>query len=182
MKDLVTRFFDNASKLSDHLAVVEDCRQITYGELGVLVKKIAAEIEKYGAQPRVIIYLHQGYDAYAAMIATLLAGGYYTPINMKAPLQRHLDVFSRIVECGYIGTVSLLEKGGDIVGEKQQEADATYCKRRKAEQSEITLKELTEESTEYLYNKIRMLEDPYPNAFIRTKDNKKLFIKMAEIA
>ena len=94
MKDSVTRFFDNVSKLSGHLAVVEDCRQITYGELGVLVKKIAAEIEKYGAQPRVVIYLHQGYDAYAAMIATLLAGGYYTPIKMGAPLQRHLDVFS----------------------------------------------------------------------------------------
>ena len=27
---------------------------------------------------------------------------------------------------------------------------------------------------EYLYNKIRMLQDPYPNAYIVTKDNKKL--------
>ena len=34
---------------------------------------------------------------------------------------------------------------------------------------------------QYLYNKIRMLQDPYPNAYIVTKDNKKLFIKKAEI-
>ena len=33
----------------------------------------------------------------------------------------------------------------------------------------------------YLYNKIRMLTGPYPNAFIRTIDNKRLVIKEAVI-
>ena len=34
---------------------------------------------------------------------------------------------------------------------------------------------------EYLYNKIRMLANPYPNAFIRTADGKKLMITSAHI-
>ena len=43
-------------------------------------------------------------------------------------------------------------------------------------ESEITLAELKNESLKYIYNKIRMLDDPYPNAYIKLKD-KKLFIK-----
>ena len=45
--------------------------------------------------------------------------------------------------------------------------------------SEITLKELRTKSGLFLINKIRMLQDPYPNPYIRTKDNKKLIIKKA---
>ena len=37
-------------------------------------------------------------------------------------------------------------------------------------------KELQNSSAEYLNNKIRMLNDPYPNAYIKTADGKKLFI------
>jgi tRNA(Ile)-lysidine synthase TilS/MesJ len=33
----------------------------------------------------------------------------------------------------------------------------------------------------YLYNKIRMLEYPYPNAYIKTIDGKKILIKLAEL-
>ena len=47
--------------------------------------------------------------------------------------------------------------------------------------SEIKIDELINSSSEELYNKICSLEDPYPNAFIKTKDNKKLLFKFVEI-
>jgi len=47
--------------------------------------------------------------------------------------------------------------------------------------SELTIEELSEESAEYLYNKIRMLQDPYPNPYIKTKDGKRLIINSATI-
>ena len=47
--------------------------------------------------------------------------------------------------------------------------------------SEITIKELTESNAEYLFNKIRMLADPYPNAYFKTNDGKKLVILKARI-
>ena len=89
------------------------------------------------------------------------------------------DIFNRIEGLGYKGTMQFLDEPAE--GVKQIEEDATYFKRRTEQQSEITLDELKRESAEYLYNKIRMLGDPYPNAFIRTRDNKKLLIKFSEI-
>lgn len=53
-----------------------------------------------------------------------------------------------------------------------QPIEGTVYKRRKPEESEITLKELESKSAEELYNKIRALQDPYPNAFIQTSKGK----------
>ena len=47
--------------------------------------------------------------------------------------------------------------------------------------SEITIQELSSKDGEYLYNKIRMLQDPYPNAFFKTADNKILKFKLVEL-
>ena len=89
------------------------------------------------------------------------------------------DIFSRIEEAGVRLTINLLDSGLNPAA--QNHAEATYCKRRTPEDSEITLEELSVSKASYLYNKIRMLGDPYPNAFIRTVDGKRLLIKDAEI-
>jgi methionyl-tRNA formyltransferase len=99
----------------------------------------------------------------------------------KFSLSGHMeDIFSRIIKLGYKGTMKFLKSSS--VGVEQKEDDATYCKRRDESQSEITLDELTNKSAEYLYNKIRMLEDPYPNAFIMSKNGRKILIKKAELS
>ena len=89
------------------------------------------------------------------------------------------DIFNRIEEIGYQGTMQFLTN--PIEGLKQIEEDATYFSRRKKDQSEITPKELNEQSSEYIYNKIRMLQHPYPNAYIKASDGKKIFITKAHI-
>ena len=66
-------------------------------------------------------------------------------------------------------------------GKPQKEEDATIYKRRKPEDSELTIDELLNSTSEELFNKICSLEDPYPNAFIKTKDHKKLLFKYVEI-
>lgn len=89
------------------------------------------------------------------------------------------DIFKRMTQIGTKLTIQLLEEGFFPV--EQDEKLATYYKRLSPDKSEITLKELEEESSLYLYNKIRMLQDPYPNAFIRTVDKKKLLLKIVAI-
>ena len=89
------------------------------------------------------------------------------------------DIFRRLEIIGYELTADIIKNGLKPV--RQTEDDVSHFSRRSPDQSEITLKELEEESAEYLYNKIRMLQDPYPNPFIRTRDGKKLLIKKAEI-
>jgi methionyl-tRNA formyltransferase len=89
------------------------------------------------------------------------------------------EIFTRIEESGVRLTQDILNNG--MVPMPQDHSKATYCKRRSPRDSEISLEELKEKDAEYLYNKIRMLADPYPNAFIRTVDGKRLTIKVAEI-
>ena len=92
----------------------------------------------------------------------------------------HLEeIFERITAIGLELTLDILEHG--FVRTIQDDSQASYCKRRTPEESEITIEELMNAKSSYLYNKIRMLEDPYPNAFIRTADGMRLVIKKAEI-
>lgn len=89
------------------------------------------------------------------------------------------EIFCRIDKIGAQLTLQILRDGLNPV--PQDHARATFCKRRKPEDSEITMAELQGRDAKYLYNKIRMLADPYPNAFIRTIDGKKLLIKLADV-
>ena len=60
--------------------------------------------------------------------------------------------------------------------QRKQKGKKSYYKRRNPKQSE--LKSLNH-SKEYIYNFIRMLSDPYPNAFIKI-GNKKITFKSAK--
>lgn len=90
-------------------------------------------------------------------------------------LDGHLeDIFKSMEDIGFRLTLDLIENG--LHPWSQGKVGISYCKRRRPDESEITLDELTGKSSKYLHNKIRMLADPYPNAFIKTIDGKKLFI------
>ena len=86
-------------------------------------------------------------------------------------------ILENITKIGIILTKQILTDG--FIRTAQKHSHATYCKRRKPQDSEITIRELQTCNGDYLYNKVRMLEDPYPNAYIITADNKKLIIKHA---
>jgi len=89
------------------------------------------------------------------------------------------DIFSRIEVLGCEMTRNLLDNGFERL--PQDSSKATFCKRRIPDDSEITFEELRLKPAEYLYNKIRMLASPYPNAYIRTSDGKRLMIDSAYI-
>tara|TARA_Y100000592_G_scaffold70189_1_gene109192 strand:+ start:5705 stop:6340 length:636 start_codon:yes stop_codon:yes gene_type:complete len=89
------------------------------------------------------------------------------------------DIFKRITKIGLKLTKNILNNGFER--KKQDESKASYFKRRTPSESEISFTELMNESGDYLHNKIRMLQDPYPNAFIKTSDGRKLKIKLTEL-
>ena len=89
------------------------------------------------------------------------------------------DIFERIEVLGFELTHEIFLNGLKVYAQNNKKA--TYCRRRLPSQSEITLDELENQSAQYLHNKIRMLQAPYPNAFIKTRDGKKLLIKCSEI-
>ena len=90
-----------------------------------------------------------------------------------------LSIFKQIEEVGFRLTLKVISDG--LKPEPQNHANSTYFKRRKETDSEITIEELTGNTSEFLFNKIRMLADPYPNAYIKTNDGKRLVILDARI-
>jgi methionyl-tRNA formyltransferase len=87
-------------------------------------------------------------------------------------------IFNNIEFIGveYINKIIIDYKNKKMVSYKQDDSKSTYCKRRKESDSEINIEEILNNGPVYLYNKIRSLNDPYPNAFIRCKNGKKLFL------
>jgi len=91
-------------------------------------------------------------------------------------LQRNLslegtlnDIFSQMIKNDYEMIVKILQ---GKFKKRKQSGRPTYFKRRKPEDSE--LKNLNH-SKKFIYNFIRMLSDPYPNAFLKVGDKKMVF-------
>ena len=66
--------------------------------------------------------------------------------------------------------------------EAQDDSLATYFRRRRVDQSEITAEDFKSLPAVQIYNKIRALSDPYPNAFIVCNDGRRVFFKDADIS
>jgi len=112
-------------------------------------------------------------------INEIIDGGdiiYQSKLSLKGSLN---DIFIRMSKIGFSATQKILNSK-KIKQKKQNHSKATYYNRRKPEESEITIKELKESSLVYIFNKLRMLADPYPNPFIKIK-KKKLIIKSFKI-
>lgn len=94
------------------------------------------------------------------------------------------DIFNRIADIGSVGLNEILNYiiiNNKIEAKEQNHSESTYFKRRKPEQSEIKIEDLQNSTAEQIYNKIRALQDPYPNAYILCKDGTKLYIQQAKI-
>ncbi len=89
------------------------------------------------------------------------------------------EILARIADVGLELTLNFFRDGLNPVPQKEE--DATIYPRRKPEDSELTIEELQGRPAEYLYNKVRMLQSPYPSAFLRTSDGKKLCIRDVHI-
>ena len=84
------------------------------------------------------------------------------------------SIFDRITNIGIELTKHIISHGFDLI--PQDHNLATFFKRRKPSESEITQEELLTKPASYLHNKIRMLQDPYPNAYIVCADGSKLYL------
>jgi methionyl-tRNA formyltransferase len=89
------------------------------------------------------------------------------------------EIFDRMTKIGILLTKKMLEK--KYKDKKQIKSNHKIYKRLLPKDSEITIKDLQNKNSNYLYNKIRMLSDPYPNVFIKLKDGKRLIIKEAKL-
>lgn len=85
------------------------------------------------------------------------------------------DIFNRIINTGFELSLDLLKNFPNIQT-IDQKGNPTYFTRRSPNESIITIEDIKNNSANHLHNKIRALQDPYPNAYIKCGDGKKLFI------
>ena len=85
------------------------------------------------------------------------------------------EIFERIVKIGTEDTIKILTdiQNGKAKTYKQIESKATTFKRRNPKESEI--KNFKTITARQAYNFIRALADPYPNAYIKCKNGRKLY-------
>ena len=100
---------------------------------------------------------------------------YQSYISLNGKLD---DIFKNIELIGIrdINKIITDYKNNQIVTYKQDDSKSTFYKRRNESESEINIEEILNNEPVYLYNKIRSLNDPYPNAYIRCKNGGKLFL------
>jgi methionyl-tRNA formyltransferase len=113
------------------------------------------------------------------LTAFIMDGGIDTGdilIQENLSLEGHLkDIFNRISKLSYRMVVKIIE--GKYSAKKQEGKGSKY-RRRKPEESELKTRDM-EKPLEWIYDFIRMLEDPYPNAFI-VVGAKKIAFKKAD--
>jgi D-alanine--poly(phosphoribitol) ligase subunit 1 len=106
LPDVVDRFLSCAAAQPDAPAVVARGRALSYAALERRVRCFAARLAGLD-EPRVLIALPQGADAYAAMLAAGLAGGYYTPLNLAAPFEKLRRIAAQLQPNAIIGGVEI---------------------------------------------------------------------------
>jgi len=103
------------------------------------------------------------------------------PFSLNGNLK---DIFRRIVDVGQYGIrrlIKQIDSPSTLQGAAQDKKEATYFKRRTPDMSEIKVEDLLNCSAKQIYNKIRALQDPYPNAYIVCGDGSKLYLQYAEV-
>jgi methionyl-tRNA formyltransferase len=106
---------------------------------------------------------------------------YQVPIQLDGELS---DIFAKIINVSYPVICSIIRDynvNKVLNGVPQNHDIATSLKRRTKKMSEIYVTDFEQYTAIQLYDKIRSLQDPYPNAFIRCKDDTILYITKAKI-
>ena len=103
-------------------------------------------------------------------------GGVYLKESLSLKGDSMQDIFLNIQTSSIILFNKFLDAFPSIVPVDQEYTDSPTYRRRKPSDSRITKEELMTSDIRILYNKIRCLTDPYPNAYIEDADGKKLFI------
>jgi methionyl-tRNA formyltransferase len=96
---------------------------------------------------------------------------YQTPISLTGDLN---EIFNKIEHAGYIGTISFIDayEQHRVIFREQDHSDATFCKRRTPEDSEIKIEDFLKFDSKYFFNKVRALKPPYPECYIKCKKGK----------
>lgn len=118
---LYTRFVENATKMPRNIAIIEDNKQITYGELYSMATAIKENLENRGSIKGevVAIAMERSSRQIATILGVLMSGGIYLPLDTENPVNRLLDIIKegqiKRTICEDQGLATELRKLSDVV-------------------------------------------------------------------
>lgn len=91
--NIAAGFHRSVEAHADRLFYSDAGRDVTYGDMGASVARLAARLSRAGRPRRVGILATRSFEAYAGILAAGLAGAAYVPINLKWPESRIIALF-----------------------------------------------------------------------------------------
>ena len=88
--NIAAGFLRSVDRDAERLFYSDSGLDITYGEMGAIVARLAARLSRAGRPRRVGVLATRSFEAYAGILAAGIAGAAYVPINLKWPEQRIL--------------------------------------------------------------------------------------------
>ena len=114
--DVVDRFLSRAAARPNDIAISAQSGDMSYGALERRVRALAARFAQ-AREARILIALPPSADAYASMLASGMAGGFHTPVNLASPPEKLRKIASALDPAVIVG-------GGDVASKLAPAAPA----------------------------------------------------------
>lgn len=105
------------------------------------------------------------------------AGDIWMQVDLSLEGNNMIEIFENLVSSSIKMLNDFFDMFPNVIPKQQEILLGSYFKRRTPNQSKITKEQLTNMNLKDLYNLIRALTDPYPNAFIEDEEGNKLMFK-----
>lgn len=94
MKDFIELIKSIVAEYPHRIAIIDDGKKISYFNFFNTVNVISNKLLSKAANPKVVVDLKQGIEAYALIVAVLNVEGIYCPLNPDAPLERKMQIIN----------------------------------------------------------------------------------------
>jgi methionyl-tRNA formyltransferase len=108
------------------------------------------------------------------------AGDIYAKENVSLSGNNMNEVFEHIIESSKLMLYNFITNYDKIKPQKQSLKNGSYYKRRTPHESSLSFEIMSGMTLEQIYNFMRALTDPYPNAYIEDNEGNRLVFKQVE--
>ncbi len=111
---------ETATRLPEKTFLVDDSGMRTFGRVREEARRLAAALVAAGARPGrpVAILVPRGSDAVVAFLASLYAGGFYVPLDPKAPAARTRRIVASLGDAVVVSTPGLDGLAAEVAGSR----------------------------------------------------------------
>jgi methionyl-tRNA formyltransferase len=108
------------------------------------------------------------------------AGDIYAKGNVSFLGNSMNEVFEHIIESSKLMLYDFITNYDKIKPQKQSLKNGSYYKRRMPQESRLSFEIMSRMTLKQIYNFIRALTDPYPNAYMEDNEGNRLVFKQVE--